>query len=57
MQIHEGFDFFKRRGRKRKRRLDFFLSQCSIGLEDTSKKIGSTIADEFKEFVELKTSI
>ena len=37
--------------------LIFFRSQCSIGLEDTSEKIGSTIAEDFKKFVELKTSI
>ena len=43
--------------RRRKRRLDFFRSQCSIGLEDTSEKIRSTIAEDFDKFVELKTSI
>ena len=49
--------FFKEKRKAGRGVLIFVHSQCSIGLEDTSEKIGSTIAEDFKKFVKLKTSI
>ena len=49
--------FFKREEEETEGRLDFLSLPMLIGLEDTSEEIGSTTVEEFKKFVELKTSI
>ena len=52
------FESFKRKGGSAKPGgLDFLSLPMLIGLEDTSEEFGSTTAEEFKKFVELKTSI
>ena len=47
---HNAFEIlYEERREDRSGGLDSVHSQCSIGLEDTSEKIGSTIAEDFKK--------